>query len=815
MMTLAELTFSGWNWLWPAVAFLGVAGAVLAWSYRASASQPLRGVCLALKIAGLIALALCLLEPLWLGQRARPGANLFAVVADNSAGLQVHDRGEPGSRGDGLRALVDPGKSGWQAALTETFEVRRYLFDSRLQASNDFHELAFDGRSTALGSALRTLTDRFQGRPLAGVLLFTDGNATDLPGGKLPELKGLPPIYPVVIGKRDAVRDIAVQQVSVSQTAFEDAPVSIQADVTAAGYRGQPVVARLVDRSGKVLQEQTADARGDGEAVAFRFQLKPEQPGLSFYQVRVGARGELPPTAPPTTPTAAAGADKPAEKPVPEAPKSEEATLANNTRVITVDRGQGPFRILYVSGRPNWEFKFLNRAVQSDEQVQLVGLIRVAKREPKFDFRGRAGETSNPLFRGFGNQSPEEVQGYDQPVLVRLNTRDEIELRAGFPRTPDDLFGYHAVILDDLEAEFFAPEQAMLLQKFVSERGGGFLMLGGMESFQEGNYVRTPIGDMLPVYLDRDTATAAAPVGPVHLQLAREGWLQAWARLRDNEGDERARIDAMPPFEIVNRVRALKPGASVIATVRDEKGGELPALAVQRFGRGRTAALTVGDVWKWGMKDPAARADMEKAWRQLARWLVADVPNRVDCTVEPVAADANGAMRVQVRVRDEKFQAVDDAAVSIEVQPVVFEGTAGAAAPSIRLEAEPALSEPGLYQATYVPRQTGGYRVVATVKNPAGADLGRAEAGWSTDLAAEEFRSLTPNVALLEDLARKTGGEVIAAADLAAFAKRLPQLRAPVMETWSYPAWHTPLLFAFALACLLAEWGLRRWKGMP
>jgi hypothetical protein len=215
------------------------------------------------------------------------------------------------------------------------------------------------------------------------------------------------------------------------------------------------------------------------------------------------------------------------------------------------------------------------------------------------------------------------------------------------------------------------------------------------------------------------------------------------------------------------------------------------------------------------MKDPAARADMEKAWRQLARWLVADVPNRVDCTVEPVAADANGAMRVQVRVRDEKFQAVDDAAVSIEVQPVVFEGTAGAAAPSIRLEAEPALSEPGLYQATYVPRQTGGYRVVATVKNPAGADLGRAEAGWSTDLAAEEFRSLTPNVALLEDLARKTGGEVIAAADLAAFAKRLPQLRAPVMETWSYPAWHTPLLFAFALACLLAEWGLRRWKGMP
>ena len=791
-MSSPSLTISGWNWLWPALIFFVAGLGLLAWSYRAAASPAVRWLCLGLKLAGLAALAACLVEPRWLGQRARPGANLFAVVADNSQGLQIRDPGDARTRGDALRDLVDPSGTGWQAALADTFDVRRYLFDTRLQATTDFHELAFDGRAPSLGAGMRTLAERFQGRPLAGVLLFTDGNATDLPGGALPELRGLPPIYPVVIGRSDPVRDIAVQQVRVSQSAFEDAPVAVQADVTASGFRGQPIVARLVDRNGKVVQEQTADARGDGETVAFRFQLKPEQPGLSFYQVRVGAQAEI-----------AAGP----------AAKSSEATLANNTHVLAVDRGQGPFRVLYVSGRPNWEFKFLNRAIEADDQVQLVGLIRVAKREPKFDFRGRVGETSNPLFRGFGTQTPEEVQRYDQPVLVRLNTRDEFELRAGFPRTPEDLYGYQAVIVGDLEAEFFAPEQAMLLQKFVSERGGGFLMLGGMESFHEGNYLRTPIGDMLPVYLDREEG-ATTPPGPVHLELAREGWLQAWARLRDNEADERARLDGMPPLQVVNRVRALKPGASVIATVRDEKGAELPGLAVQRFGRGRTAALVVGDLWRWGMKDAAARADMDKAWRQLVRWLVADVPNRVDCTVEPVPADPNGAMLVQVRVRDEKFQAVDDATVKIEVEPVVFDGTGGAAAP-IQLEAEPASSEPGLYQATYVPHLTGGYKATARVTNNAKSDLGRASTGWSSDLAAEEFRSLTPNVALLEELARKTGGQVIAAADLENFAKRLPQLNAPVMETWSYPAWHTPAMFVFAVACFLTEWGVRRWKGLP
>ena len=791
----SSLSFSGLNLLWPVVGFGACALGVLWWSYRASVGHGLRWVALTLKALGLTALALCLLEPLWLGQRARPGANLFAVVADNSQGLQIRDEKAVLSRGEELRALLDPQASTWPAVLASTFDVRRYFFDTRLQATKDFSELNFEGRATALGSALRTLGERFRGRPLAGVILLTDGNATDLANGAWPDLQGLPPIYPVVIGRLDPVRDIAVQQISVSQTSFEDAPVTLQADVTTAGYRGRPIAARLVDRTGKTVQEQTAEARADGEAVAFRFQLKPEQPGLSFYQVRVST---------PDEPVGSTGS----------AVASSEATLVNNQRVFAVDRGQGPFRVLYVAGRPNWEFKFLNRAVQGDEQIQLVGLIRVAKREPKFDFRGRAGETSNPLFRGFGSQSVDEVQRYDQPVLVRLNTRDELELRAGFPRTPEELYGYHAVIVDDVEAEFFSADQAQVLQKFVSERGGGFLMLGGMETFYEGKYLRTPVGDMLPVYLDREE-NAGETAGKVQFQLAREGWLQPWARLRDNEADERARLDNMPAFEVFNRVRGLKPGASVIATVRDEKGAELPALAVQRFGRGRTAALMVGDMWRWGMKDASAHADMDRAWRQLVRWLIADVPTKVQATAEPVAGDANGAVRVQVRVRDEKFQPVDDATVSVAIDPVVFAGTGGAQILPIKLDAEPALTEPGLYQVTYVPRQTGGFKATATVKGANGADLGRGEAGWSTDLAAEEFRSLVPNVASLEDLARRTGGQLVAAADLAKFVGRLPELRAPVMETWSYPAWQTPWIFSLALGCLLAEWGLRRWKGLP
>jgi len=786
---LASLTFSGRDWFLPVAIILGIAFLLTLWSYRSAPGGAMRWVFAALKALGITALALCLLEPLWTGQRTKPGANLFVIVADNSAGLQIKDRGDTKSRGESLKALLDPNSAKWQETLADNFELRRFMFDARLNATSDFADLNFDGRASNIGAALRGIAERFQGRPLAGVLLLTDGNATDI-RDPLPDWKGLPPVYPVVIGKLGGAQDISLRQVNVSQTVFEDAPVSAQANVDVTGLSGDNVTAQLLDASGKKIEEQTQRSRKESETLSYRFQWRPEKRGISFYRLRVGLKDELQAT-----------------NSIP----AREATLANNMRVISVDRGRGPYRILYVSGRPNWEFKFLNRAEQEDDQVQLVALIRVALREPKFDFRGRAGETSNPLYRGFGNQSPEDVERYDQPVLVRLNTRDKVELRNGFPRKPEDLFGFQAVIVDDLEAGFFAPEQSALLQKFVSERGGGFLMLGGMECFRQGQYQRTPIGDMLPVYLDRSDETK--PPEKLKLNLSREGWLQPWARLRDNESDERTRLEGMPAFEVFNPTREVKPGASVIATATDASGKEFPALVTQRFGRGRSAALMIGDVWRWGMQNPEARHDMEKSWRQLVRWLISDVPKRVELAVEAQADDAAGAVKLQVRVRDEKFQPVDDANVSIEIEEAASDGTNGTK--GIRLRAEPALGDAGVYETTFVPRDTGGYRAFTSVTNAVGAEIGKAEGGWSIDLAAEEFRSLQPNIALLEAIARRTGGEVISAAKLDIFARGLPNRHSPVMEAWTTPAWHTPALFGFALACLVSEWGLRRWKGMP
>jgi uncharacterized membrane protein len=790
--SLASLLLPGRDWFWLALALLVLGLIILVHSYRRSPVRgPLRVVCLALKALGLIALALCLLDPAWVGQRAKPGANYFAVVVDNSMGLQLKDRGADLTRAQLLEQALQTGEATWLRALDEQFQLRRYSFDTRLQATRHFGELTFDGHATALGHALRSIADRFHGQPLAGVLLLSDGNATDITEADI-DPSGLPPVYSVVVGTDDPIRDVAVQHVTVRQTDFEDAPVTAQIDVTASGYSGRPITAQLLNARGRILDQQSLSAPSGHQPFVFRFRFRPDEPGLSLHQVRVFAEDD---------PTGA-----------------QEATVANNHRLIVVDRRGGPFRVLYVGGRPNWEYKFLQRGVAEDDQVHLVALIRLAHREPRFEFRGRAGETTNPLFRGFDRQT-DETERYDEPVLIRLNIRDSAELVGGFPKDAEDLFPYHAVILDNVEAAFFTRDQLALLQRFVSERGAGLLMLGGAESFHEGNYDRTPVGAALPVYLDRVEPLPGAL--PFRLDLTPEGRLQPWLRLRPSEAAERARLDDMVPFRVLNRVRDVKPGASVLATVTDNRNETYPALVTQRYGHGRTAAWLIGDLWRWGLQNQAAQEDLQKSWRQLVRWLVTDVPERVVVHQEPIPADPNQAVQLQVRVRDKLFRPLDDAAVTLSVRHVPSPGFDSALSPAvtatnqIRLTAEPSLAEVGLYETVFVPRDPGGYIVEAVAIDGDGIEAGRAETAWTADPAAVEFKSLTPNRSLMAILAQQSGGRLVPLSDLDRFALDLSHRPAPITETWSRPIWHQPVVFLFALLCFVAEWGLRRSKGLP
>ncbi|NNE91669.1 MAG: hypothetical protein HKN23_08480 [Verrucomicrobiales bacterium] len=799
------IVFANENWLWLVIVFGVGALLFLGLGY---AKSPLRGwvrwLAMGLKFLGLVLLALCLMEPMLVDENPKKGANDLVVLADNSRGLAVKGGGQGKTAGEEMAELIggsDGELPGWMEDLSDTFRLQTYTFDSRLKRSADFSDLDFEGDASALLTAVSSIRKRYEKRPLAGMLVFSDGNATDsdLLKDLLADLKKQGagreepvPVFPVVAGSDlKGGRDLGIEAVSVAQSPFEDAPVTMTVGVRSFGeFEGSEATIVVTNEKGVEVAREPVSLGKDGKSQK-RVQVKGVPPGVNFYNVAVYEN---------------AVADLIA-KPDELARKAKELTLENNARLVAVDRGKGPYRILYVSGRPNWEFKFMRRSVRADEEIDLVALIRIAKREPKFEWRGREGEMSNPLFRGFNSDVPETAQEYDEPVLIRMNTKDAEELRDGFPKTEEELFAnYRAIILDDVESDFFTAEQLNLLDRFVGTRGGTLLMLGGGESFQQGKWNNTPVGRLLPVYLDR--ISRGAPAHEATFNLTREGWLEPWVRLRSKQEEEDTRLAYMPEFYIVNKIQAIKPGASVFATATDSQQRQIPVLSVQRYGEGNTGALAIGDMWRWGMKDSELRDDLEKFWRQLIRWSVVDVRDRIEVELTRNTDGAVSSIELETRVATEAFRPQDDATVKFEIAgPGGKEG-------KTEMFGEPSLEEAGLFSSEFYPSEAGGYRVKTSVRDGEGTLIGEKETGWALNPAADEFKSLVPNRTLLEAIADASGGKVLALSEVPDFVNSLPDLKAPLTEKISRPLWHMPWIFLAALACFAGEWALRRWKGI-
>jgi len=417
-------------------------------------------------------------------------------------------------------------------------------------------------------------------------------------------------------------------------------------------------------------------------------------------------------------------------------------------------------------------------------------------------------------------------------VMVRLNTKDSDELSGGFPETAQELFRYDALVIDDVEADFFTADQHSLIHDFVSRRGGGFLMLGGQESFRQGNFDRTQIGELLPVDLSRP---ADFPDTPLRITLTRDGWLQPWVRLRDDEQLEEERLAEMPEFLTLNPTGYVRPGAVVMSHVEDATGTRWPALVTQRFGRGRTGALCVGDFWRWRLRQglneyqaamesplpletsvsPTAESadddlsDHARASRQMIRWLVADVPRRLNVTVREDSGIGTGAMLLTAEVLSSVFEPSDNAEVDFVVTSPSGE--------QLELSGTPSETSSGVWEAPLTALEAGQWSVAVKATTGEGdeAEILNAESGWASQPDQEEMARASVNRPFLEELTSATGGRIWTTSEVDELTDFIPGEAVPLSEVWSWPIWNTWGVFLLAVGLLSADWTLRRRGGMP
>jgi uncharacterized membrane protein len=729
---------------WPAALALAVGVAATAWSYARTRQTVPRRDRVVLAVLRCAALAvLCFCL-------CQPALVLSTAVPQQSfVGLLLDDSrsmriaDEGAPRGDFMVHAFAP-DGALLKALADRFKTRLFRFAESGSRLSGVSDLSFAGGQTSLVRALDVARQELAAVPLSGLVLVTDGADNGPPGEMTDLLLAL------------KARGVPVFTVGLGREKF-----------------ARDVELTRVDLPGRVLKGTSLTAevrlaqRGLGGS---RVQLQVEDAGrvVQSQEVTLPADGESAVTRVHLTASEAG----PRTFRFRVAAQPGEPIAENNQQDVAVHVSDDREKVLYLEGEPRFELKFIRRAVADDHNLQVVCLQRTS-----------------------------------QNKFLRLDVDDAEELAGGFPRTREELFRYRGLVLGSVEASFFTPDQLRMIADFVSQRGGGLLMLGGRHSFAQGGYASTPLADVLPVVLE-ETRGEPRFFAEVKVEPTAFGMTHGVTQLAPTEDQSAERWKALPPVSTLNPVRRTRPGAVTLLQGRGE-GLAAPqvVLAYQRYGAGKALAFTAQDSWLWQMHADVPLEDMthENLWRQLLRWLISDVPGPVSVTLSPERAAPGAPVAVVATVSDETYVKINDAQV---VAHVTDPSGAERAVPL-----EWAVGKDGEYRGTFSAREKGRYAVrVEAVRGGRTLGTGAADAE-AADLDSEYFGAEMRRP-LLERIAEETGGRFYTPATVSSLPQDVGYSGGGATVQETRPLWDMPALFLAVVALVSAEWGYRKRRGL-
>ena len=736
-----ELAFNApWPALIPALLALAAA-AVAVWSYR---RQPAPGGSARRRVA-LVGLRLAAVS-LVLVCLLRPVLVLHAVEPHrNFLAVLVDDTRSmtvPDDHAAPRTAFVHEafGESGaLRSALARRFTLRYFRFSATTERASAADGGAFAGTRSNITSALARTAEELAGLPVSGIVLLSDG--ADTSGEGLAQTLRSLRTAGLPVFAVGLGRDSLARDVQVSRV---DPPVSVLAGTTL-------LVDVVISQSGYAGRVVPLVVEDEGQPLASQDVTLPADGEPATVRVRFMLAEPGPRVLHFRVPVL-----------------DGEQVTQNNQRdalVTVVDRRE---KILYVEGQARPEMKFLRQAVAADKNLQVVTLQRTADRK-----------------------------------FLRLDIDAPEDLAGGFPKTREELYAYRGVILGSIEAGAFTHDQLRMLADFVSVRGGGLLALGGRLAFAEGGYLGTPLAEALPVEMEATKADAGY-LATLAVRPTRLGLTHVATQVGPTEQASADRWSSLPALTAVNPIRRVKPGAAVLLTGCDGERGEQVVLAHQRYGAGKSIAFPVQDSWQWQMHAdmPVEDQTHETFWRRLLRWVVEDVPQRLEVSVDRERVERGDEVQVTATLRDERFIGVNNAAPR-----ATMTGPDGA---TTDLPLALVVDRDGEYRATFTAAADGFYEIAVN----AGAGAGTARTFVRAAPDDREFFDAAMRPAFLRRVAEDTGGRFYTTATASTLPEDITYLGRGITVVQEKDLWDMPVVLVALVGLVGAEWLLRRAWGL-
>ena len=631
------------------------------------------------------------------------------------------------------------------------------------------------GRATVIGF---TVADEPLPVPLATAATDADAKIAAEPDGKTSNLAG---------AVRTALNRVVGREVAAVVFFSDGRQVGGEGAVTAGlGAAGVPVFAVAASSPGATRDVSFANVSLPasafiGETVTVRAELRPL--GMPPFATELGAKigeSDQPLVIQPLTAQegrAPAGEfrlrlDRPGAQRITLAvkPVTGEATAENNSVSRWVKVLSQKVKVAAFAGSPTWDFQYLRNALSRSGWVELqAGVLR-----------------------------PGEA--------------------ARLPLTPQQILDQDVLVFSDVPAAALDQAQWDAVYRLVAERGGSAVLVAGESHLPAEYSQRLVTANLLPYPPEQAPTWRLWPGEQPLFRLAPDPGAadKPFLRLSDDEagggaGDDRAGLErwqALPGFYRFLPIGRLKATATPLLI---EIASGAPVLTETRVGAGRSFLFGANETWRWRLK--AGERDQDRFWLGLVRHAAGEPyavrSERLAMDLDKVAIEAGETVRVRVRVVGAdglapasgghyRVEVVRDGKV---VQSLPLGRGAG---PDVgRLEARLG----NLAEGDYIVRTVAGTA-------PAGPGGGVELPLHVGSTYEAELADVSGDDSVLRRLAEASGGEFFSLDQMDRLADRLRLAAERRPRYVEQRLWDSPLLFAFVVGCLAAEWAARKRVGL-
>jgi hypothetical protein len=654
---------------------------------------------------------------------------------------------EPGASESGDRS---PSKSAAAADGTEPSAERP-------PAVLKLPPLVATGRGSDLWTAIRQglATDS-----PAAIVLVSDGQHTgkDDPRAAAREAKerGVP-LLVIGVGDPSRPKNLRVTNVLVRPQVWQEEPFEVDAPIAVEGldqteFRAELIEQRVGDNDalvgeGTIVQTVPVSVI-PGERPRAQFSHTPREAGRYIYKVRV--------------------------EPVEGERKIDDNEYSSPVvKVLSREK----VRVLLVSGSPSWEYRLVQKLLSRDKTITVSCWLQTLDEE-------RAQEGTRPITR--------------------------------LPITKEELFYYDVILLLDPNPQEFDQAWIDLLKEFVGQHSGGLLFMAGPK--HSGRLLTSPrtadFAEVLPVTF--------GDVGALEVAALLSTNQRAWPlkvipanvdhpsmRFYPERRETVQRWETLPGIFWSFPSQGARPTAQVLLehsdpTLRSVEGSR-PLLVAGRYGSGHTLYLGFNGTWRWRRAGRQAEF-FDKFWIQAVRFLVE-------------GRSLEGRRRGYVQADRDRYEIGDRVTLTARLQDAAFNPlVAPKVDASIQVESEsletipliPIDSQPGVFEATLLARQTGLYKVKLNL--PASeAEGGAIATEFNVDLPSVETNQVWLNKPLLMELASESGGQYFEIDQLDKLAAAIPD-KSEIVEVRSKPEplWDVQGMLIALVGLLGCEWFLRK-----